>query len=461
MNRRRFLASAALLATVPRAVVGAQARPRTFVPGDAAPLRRVLVHEPGAESRKVIPFGGGEHAMLGLDVLGEAAAGQHAGVVRLLQEAGVEVLAFGPLLQQAVERAREEGQLRPWLDRVLPRLAPHEPLVGAAAILGADAQFIYRADERGVVHRLVDPLRCLCFLRDAAVMTPRGLVLGRLVNNYRALEPELVRFLTEWSEPLAYPIAFDARAERVYLQGGDLIVADADTLWLGVGNLTSEEAAPRLARALDMEVVAVELPGDHGGLRGGANGMASWNGLRTQFLHLDTLVNLTGPREVVAVPCFLEQRHARRHPLNGVLHGLIDDPDIFPRYIQQLERSLERVGRVRVYRRGSGEPDATVGEAKFVDYLRDRGYTVRFVGGAPPEGRDLARHLIELVLPELRFQGANVVATGPNRVIGCTGTPRTTETLRGAGVAVATVDAGEFVRWHGGPHCLTLPLERG
>ena len=30
-----------------------------------------------------------------------------------------------------------------------------------------------------------------------------------------------------------------------------------------------------------------------------------------------------------------------------------------------------------------------------------------------------------------------------------------------AEMTVSTFDAGEFVRWHGGPHCLTLPLERG
>jgi arginine deiminase len=459
MNRRQFLAASLALSLAGPARARGQARGRAFVGSDAAPLRRVLVHAPGAESRKLIPFGGGEHSMLGMDVMGAAAVEQHAGLVRLVREAGVEVLEFAPLLQAAIERARDEGQLRPWLERNVPRLAAHEPRVTAAALLGADDAFIYRADERGVIHRLVDPLRCACFLRDAAVMTPRGLVLCRLINNYRALEPALVRFLADWSDALAYPIVFDAREERVYLQGGDLIVADEDTLWLGVGNLTEEGAAPRLARALNMEVIAVELPGDGDGLKTG--NMTSWNGLRTQFLHLDTLVNLTGPREVVAVPTFLEQRHARRHPLNAVLHGLIDDPDIYPRYIQHLERTLERVGRVRRYVPGSGELDRSVGETKFLDYLKARGYTVRFVGGEPPEGHHLAPHLIEHVLPELRFQGANVVATAPNRVVGCDGVPRTTDALRKAGVQVATFDAGEFVRWHGGPHCLTLPLERG
>jgi arginine deiminase len=453
MNRRRFLgATAALTFPVARRSWG-QSPPRAFVESDVSPLRRVLVHAPGTEVRKVIPFGGGEHAILGPEVMGASAPDQHQGLVRLLKEAGVEVLHFRPLLQQAIDRAREEGQFRPWLERVLPRLAEHEADVTAETLLGADDRFIYRADQRGVIRRLVDPLRCVCFLRDTAVMT-----LCRLVNSYRALEPELIRLLTQWTEPLAYPIVFDAPAERVFLQGGDLIVADANTLWLGVGNLTEEQAAPRLARVLGMEVIAVELPGENAGLQSG--GMTSWNGLRTQFLHLDTLVNLTGPREVVAVPCFLEQRFAHRHPLNAVLHGMLDDPEVYPRYIHHLQRSLERVGRVRRYQAGSGERDRSLGDQKFVDYLRSQNYKVRFVGGDSPD-RDLPRHLIEQVLPEVRFQAANVVATKPGHVIGCEGTPQTTAWLRQAGVTVDTFAADEFVRWHGGPHCLTMPLERG
>lgn len=462
MNRRRFLGATAAMALADPAWTHAQnegpPRGRAFVDCDAAPLRRVLVHTPGAEVRKVIPFGGAEHPVLGPEIMGAAAGRQHAALVRLLTEAGAEVLSFSTLLQQAIDRARDEGQFRSWLEQFFPRLAGHERDVRATTLLGGDDPFIYRSDQQGVIKRLVDPVRCICFLRDTAVMTPRGLVLCRLVNSYRAIEPELIRLLTRWTEPLAYPIAFDAPAERVYLQGGDLIVADPNTLWLGVANLTEEDAAPRLARALGMDVVAVELPGDHGGLRKGR--IDSWNGLRTQFLHLDTLISLTGPREVVTVPCFLEERFARRHPLTAILRGLIDDPGVFPPYIHHLERSLERIGRVRVYRAGTGEQDRSLDDRKLVDYLREQGYTVRFVGGDPPR-HNLSQHLVEHVLPELRLQAANVVATRPNHVIQCEDTPRTTEFLRGAGVSVATVDVDEFVRWHGGPHCLTLPLERG
>lgn len=463
MNRRRFLgatAATALANAVPtQAHEPGPPHTRMRVECDASPLRRVLVHTPGAEVRKIIPFGGGaEHALLGPEIMGASAPRQHGDLVRLLTEAGAEVLQFEPLLQQAIDRARSEGQLRRWLEEFLPRLADHEQDITAATLLGADDRFIYRSDQRGVIRRLVDPLRCACFLRDTAVMTPRGLVLCRLVNSYRTLEPELIRLLTQWTEALAYPIAFDAPAEGVYLQGGDLIVADANTLWLGVANLTEEEAAPRLAQALEMDVLAVELPGDHGGLRHGH--IESWNGLRTQFLHLDTLISLTGPREVVTVPCFLEQRFARRHPLNAVLHGLIDDPGIAPHYIHHLERSLERVGRIHLYRAGTGELDRSTGDRKLVDYLRDQGYTIRFVGGDPP-GRQLSQHLVENVLPELRLQAANVVATRPNHIIHGEDAPRTTGSLQDRGVTVATVDVDEFVRWHGGPHCLTLPLERG
>jgi arginine deiminase len=115
---------------------------------------------------------------------------------------------------------------------------------------------------------------------------------------------------------------------------------------------------------------------------------------------------------------------------------------------------------VRLYRAGSGDEDASVHDLKLVDYVRQRGYDVTFVGGAPPDTPDF-EYLIEVVLREHALQAANVVATGPGRVIAFEGAARTHAALAAAGVHVSTFDARELWPWNGGPHCLTLPLERG
>jgi arginine deiminase len=97
---------------------------------------------------------------------------------------------------------------------------------------------------------------------------------------------------------------------------------------------------------------------------------------------------------------------------------------------------------------------------KLVDYVRSRGYAVHFVGGDPPNS-DTIRHLFTTVLNEHEHQGANVVATSPGHVIAYEGAPRTHAALRRAGITVTTFPGRELWPWDGGPHCLTMPLERG
>src|SRR5690606_26634602 len=110
----------------------------------------------------------------------------------------------------------------------------------ARGLVGERDSLVYGPGHRGGQFRpKVAPLRFLFFTRDLAVMTPRGLVLCDLGPGYRSFEVTLTAFLFRWSPMLrGVPIAFDAREAGVLLQGGDLIVADEQTLLLGVNNLT-------------------------------------------------------------------------------------------------------------------------------------------------------------------------------------------------------------------------------
>jgi antitoxin (DNA-binding transcriptional repressor) of toxin-antitoxin stability system len=55
---------------------------------------------------------------------------------------------------------------------------------------------------------------------------------------------------------------------------------------------------------------------------------------------------------------------------------------------------------------------------------------------------------------------STIVATRPGRVVACAENEYTLGALRGAGVELRPFEASEIVRWGGGPHCITLPLER-
>ncbi len=185
----------------------------------------------------------------------------------------------------------------------------------------------------------------------------------------------------------------------------------------------------------------------------------TWTGLRVQFLHLDTVFNLVAPKVALAAPYFLESAHSGRNPLIDVLKGMGRRPTGSQHYLEHMIRALARIGLVRVYKAGSGEPDPQFNGLKLVDFLRERGFEIHHVGGPAPN-TETAKHVVEHVHRELRFQAANVLAIAPHRVIAAAATPKTEETLRARGIAVTTFPADAIVRWHGGPHCLSLPLER-
>lgn len=467
MHRREFLVSGATALAIGACQGGRalSASPLEFsrVSCDADRLTRVVVHTPGAETRKILAFddGNGSHSMLGIDLIADEVVEQHRRFTALLREDQVEVLEFTSLLDEAIVHARDSRQLAPWLQSNAPTLAEHAVDLDAAMLVGSGDSLVYGTTNRGRRFRpRLGPLRFLFFTRDLAVMTPRGIVLCNLGPTYREFEAKLTAFVFRWCPRLnRIPIVFDAQAARIHLQGGDLIVADERTLLLGVNNLSDESAAPALARALGMDVVAVELRGDSSE-RDRGNRSPGWTPLRTNFLHLDTVFNLVAPRVGLAAPYFLEASHAGQDPLTEVLRGVAAESRSMSRGLEASARALTKIGFVRLYRAHDGVLDPDVRGLKLVDYLVARGgYTIHHVGGLPPAERDV-KHFVESVHRELRLQAANVLATRPGSVIAADGNTATAETLRAAGIQVRPFPASELTRWHGGPHCLSLPLER-
>jgi arginine deiminase len=427
------------------------------VASDVGTLRRILVHTPGPEIRKMLNALSGQHPMLPSSLLLDRAAEQHRAFVAVLEGEGAEVLQLEAVLDEAVETARAAGVLGIWLQGAAPQLVPLAAEVDGAVLLGAVDRFTYHTDPDGTFNPLVAPAKGIMYTRDLAIMTPRGVVISNFVNAGRNFETALIRLAFDWSPQLRdYPVAFDAREERLFLQGGDVIVADQSTLLVGVGNLTEEAAARRLARKLEMDVVAVQLP--TGGNRAGVEIYDSWHGLRSLFLHLDSVFNMVDRRHAVAVPLLLEAAHSGRDPLSRIAAGLARTSPVDTEDADELRENLEQVGRIRRFRAGSGEDDPVPDGIKLVDYLRDEGWEIVTVGGER-EGDEFA-WFVERVLRELYFQAANVVATAPGRVVACAENGHTLAALRDAGVELRPFEASEIVRWGGGPHCLSLPLER-
>jgi len=457
MHRRAFLGTLAA-AAVPRPAAEAQHAP--FVSSDVGTLKRVLVHTPGPEVRKGLGLGGGALRFLG-GTIDERAAEDHLAMVQLLQNGGAQVAQLRGVLDEAVAEARREKRLESWLRGWAPQLAPRQSEITGAALLGAVNEFVYNVDSDGAFAPLTDPMGSIYWTRDSAVMTPRGVMICNFLNEGRAMESILMRFAYEFAPSMRkYPIVFDAAEEQITMEGGDTMVADERTIFMGVGNRTNEAAARRVARKLNMDVLAVQMPGGVTPKRPADQGGAQRSAIHNHFLHLDTTCCFVDKKAVVTIPYFYEMAWAGKDPLTRMLKGMGRLPRVAESDMDRMANQLKDLGKVRRYKAGSGELDSTFGDLKLVDYLKKENYRVIYVGGVPPEKSDVEQHMAEVVLAEFYRQAANVVAVAPGKVLAYAGNRHTQKALIDAGYEVQPFPGSEIMRNNGGPHCLTQPLER-
>ena len=459
MNRRSFIfVSIAGLAS--RGARAAEAGP--FVGSDVGALTSVLVHTPGREGRRGLGLGQGS-ASLANQPLSEEAAEEHRGFVQALRQGGAETVEVRQVLDEAAVAARAKGALKPWLRAWMPAMSPFESEINGEVLLGAVDKFAYNVDPEGDFLPLNEPVRSIYFTRDAGVMTPRGMVICNFLNEGRSVEAALYRFAFDHAPRFAkFPVVFDAGEERVTLEGGDMMVVDPKTIFLGVGNRTNPAVAKRLAQALQTDVLAVQMPS--GGSAKRWSDPATRTPIHNLMLHLDTICTFVDRKKVLTLPWFLEAKYEGRDPLTRMLRGLAKSPRVVDGDVEKMASALKDLGKLKLYRAGSGEADRSVEGMKLVDYLKARGYEVIFTGGdrvaddAPfPK---MAQFVSEVVIRELHGQGANVVATGPGKVVAYGGNPATLDALRRSGVEVTTFRGVELGRNNGGPHCMTMPLER-
>ena len=426
---------------------------------DTEQLNSSILYRPGADifdAPRVSP-----QAWLPGDVAGGRGIGgseRYHAFVRALEAHGMEILWFEDLLDDAIAQARAAGTLGAWLHAHVPA-AQQAHMPGASELTGADiiqalGTSFARADglfgrtgwnlrpligsmTSPIVWPTTAPVQWMDHGRDLVAMTPRGAILCNLQDHERAIESALARLLFDHARALqAYPVAFDAAQEGVFLTGGDVIVADADTLLLGTGNLTESRAAPMLAQKLHMDVVEVRMPGR--ALYTRDHIYDAWTGIPMQRLCLDTIFGLVDRDKILAPPCFLEARHAGLDPLTRILEGLGAEPGVDQARMRQVLHELGNVGWVTRYQAGSGEVVAMERSQKLVDHMRDQGYALVPVGGEQGTLGEMV-YVMERVLRELGSLAAHVTATAPGKVIARGQNALTNAALRAAGVEVITV----------------------
>lgn len=400
------------------------------VQSEIGPLRRVLLHRPGAELEYLVPA---ELERLLFDDIPYLAVArrEHDTFARLLRGRGVEVVYLEELMAETlrlVPGLREQfvrefidlsgGAARRFANELFEMLTaePDDLALVLHTMAGVTTDAIPDAAKKyplaglsGSRRYVLDPLPNLYFTRDPFACIGRGVSIHSMFSATRRRETVYGHYIMTYHPDYASGTRryFDRNCP-FSLEGGDIFNLSDEVVAVGISQRTTPEAVEILAANLFADesgsvrhVLALDIPS-----------------LRV-FMHLDTVFTQVDRDKFTVHPGILPE--LRIYHVTPALGGRLRAEELTEGLEAVLRRflHLDRVTLIRC-----GGKDAIASER------------------------------------EQWNDGSNTLCLAPGEVIVYDRNYVTNEHLRACGLRVIEMPSSELSRGRGGPRCMSMPLWR-
>ncbi len=392
-------------------------------------LKAVITHRPGIEIERLTPKNTSELLFEDVPYL-EGMRNEHdeftslirnsvGSEVYCLKDLLIEVMLYKDLKSRLVYHTLAKTNMQFLHDDILARYSTAE--IASMLIAGIKIKELKRKIKSEVFNRhdpesyVINPSPNLYFMRDPAAVVQNGVICSHMKFSGRQEESNLLRTIFENHpdfmgafDPI-YPTG-DAMEKIPTIEGGDVIVLSEKALAIGCSERTDEKAielvaGQMLGKSTVERIYQVELPA------------------KRNFMHLDTVFTIIDENLIVTYP----------EAMSAILQTCV----------YKLDKEDES-GKPLLNKESINESIISV-LRKEIPYLE----IVETGDGNP-----------DFSSREQWYDGANVFALSPRRVISYNRNKYTNRALREAGVEVIETSSSELSRGLGGPRCMTMPLWR-